>query len=545
MQEGTSKQADFIKSNLFTFGLLGIIATIAYWGTWNLFFQQDEWAGLGNYYALSGDLMSRLVEYYQPLFGRNLGHFLPFVPAVNFVRYSLFGLNYAPYAIASLLLHIVISYSVFRLVKLVTGKYQYSLFAALFFAICSSASQAVIWVGTSVPTQFATLFSAACVVNWLTWLSTQSKKNLYLTFGFLIAAIGFKETAVFLLVFLPLSYLLHGNKGNGRILYLFLLLGFGYTFLRFLVAGWERTLLLIVGSVGGVLLPFKGLGQILVPQELLLKISVEVTDLFGLGPRAGSINYALFVERVVAQSIFTGIGFFALLWGYFATKKTKAARNYLLFCVFFVLAFIPLALVPTPDGRYAFLTPRSLYLPLIAAAGLGAVALPVIKRSGTYLFLGLIILHIYALRVGIQSLARDAITRMKILRTIKETYPDLPSKAVFYVDSFSSYYGLPKEVKIVPFQSGFGQTLLVWYQSGEDWPKAFLTDSFLWEISAQGYKESDNRGFGYYRDKQLLARDLAEYDIPRNSLFAFQWMGEVAGLSDITQQLRAEIYEAN
>src|SRR3990167_8934429 len=127
--------------------LIVTLVLTVYWGSWNGFFQQDEWAGLGRFYASGISLLDKLQNYYSSIFlNRGIGHFLPFTPAVNFLQYSLFGLNYASYAFLSLGLHISKSKTI-------------SLVAAVFFAVASSGSQAVLWVGTSIPTQMAAMFS--------------------------------------------------------------------------------------------------------------------------------------------------------------------------------------------------------------------------------------------------------------------------------------------------------------------------------------------------------------------------------------------------
>jgi hypothetical protein len=133
--------------------------------------------------------------------------------------------------------------------------------------------------------------------------------------------------------------------------------------------------------------------------------------------------------------------------------------------------------------------------------------------------------------------------RSEILTTIKKTYPNLLPKAVFYTESNSSYYGLPEKDKIMPFQSGFGQTLLAWYYKDEMFPKEFFNDRFLWEIKDQGYREFSNRGFGYYRDIDLLKSTVLEYKIPKESIYAFSWDSKHRILRNISDRIRQEIYK--
>jgi len=119
--------------------------------------------------------------------------------------------------------------------------------------------------------------------------------------------------------------------------------------------------------------------------------------------------------------------------------------------------------------------------------------------------------------------------------------PKLPKNAVFYTESDSVYYGLPDQEKILPFQSGFGQTLLVYYQQNEQYSYKFYKDFFLWEISEQGYRETDGRGFGYYHNFDLLKKDLKQYNIPTDSIIAYSWNSKASTLINITDEVKARL----
>jgi hypothetical protein len=106
-----------------------------------------------------------------------------------------------------------------------------------------------------------------------------------------------------------------------------------------------------------------------------------------------------------------------------------------------------------------------------------------------------------------------------------------------------SYYGLPSEEKMLPFQSGLGQTLLVWYHDQENYPNEFYQNRFLWEITDQGYQEVGDRGFGYFRDKDLLRQAIAQYNLVPESLVAFSWNSQTEELKDVTVLVREELFK--
>ena len=154
-----------------------------------------------------------------------------------------------------------------------------------------------------------------------------------------------------------------------------------------------------------------------------------------------------------------------------------------------------------------------------------------------------IIPNLYFLNQNLVEFTRRGEVRKSILTTIQLVYPDLPDKVVVYTQSNQPYYGLPPETKILPFQSGLGQTLLVWYYPTEKFPKEFFADRFLWDIEEQGYKEVGDHGFGYFRDLDLLRDAIGQYNLPGESVIAFSWDGKKNFLTDITQEVRNEIYD--
>ena len=135
--------------------------------------------------------------------------------------------------------------------------------------------------------------------------------------------------------------------------------------------------------------------------------------------------------------------------------------------------------------------------------------------------------------------------RIEILNSIKKSYPTLPEKVIFYTDSNKSYYGLPDEDKIIPFQSGLGQTLLLWYYSDEKFSKVFFENKYLWGILSDGYKEIDDRGLGYFRDFERLKNAVNDNNLNPESVIAFRWDYYTNTLTDITREIRSKLKNEN
>ena len=158
--------------------------------------------------------------------------------------------------------------------------------------------------------------------------------------------------------------------------------------------------------------------------------------------------------------------------------------------------------------------------------------------------LPLLIFHFWTNRKFTDQILLRSRTRKSILDQIIKTYPRLPEKVVFYTESDTAFYGLPPEERIMPFQSGFGQTLLVWYfNQGENWPACFFKpeDDFLFAITEEGYRECSGRGFGYFRNFNLLQETLVENNLSKENVIAFVFKLKYNELIDVTRKVRENL----
>ena len=91
----------------------------------------------------------------------------------------------------------------------------------------------------------------------------------------------------------------------------------------------------------------------------------------------------------------------------------------------------------------------------------------------------------------------------------KSLVPELPNKTVFFITSNQDFI---VENNPLPFQQGIGYTLMVWYWDMSPVPVEFLLNDHLWDLASQGYKEIDNRGFGYFTEEYKLEETIKDYD---------------------------------
>ena len=142
----------------------------------------------------------------------------------------------------------------------------------------------------------------------------------------------------------------------------------------------------------------------------------------------------------------------------------------------------------------------------------------------------------------LKILADSGNDRKAILYQIKHSYSTLPKKVVFYMNSDTSFYGLPESEKIFPFEVNLGYTLIVWYQSQEHFPPEFFDKTiFLDKLTDEGYKEIDGRGFGYFRNWDTLIRTTRDNQLEKDSIVAFEYNSRTKSVEDITSKIRAKI----
>jgi len=143
----------------------------------------------------------------------------------------------------------------------------------------------------------------------------------------------------------------------------------------------------------------------------------------------------------------------------------------------------------------------------------------------------------------IETSFKEGQVRENILKTIKNSHPVLPKKVIIYSDSDSPLYGLADQYKILPFQSGFGQTVLVWYYNGDNINREFYKDRFLWNITSEGYKEISGQGFGYFRNFDTLKSVVKQYNIPLDSVIAYSWKKDTGEFKEESMLIRDKLKE--
>ena len=503
------------------------------------FFQQDEILGFG-----------RFIEY-----GRNIildaflvnriKHFVPLTMAVSYYIYKIFGMNSFVFTSLGLGFHLINGLLIYRVSLHYLKNKVLSLLAVLIFLSSSVAGQLIMWPVIS-------LNSISLTFSLLAWLAIVKKKLRWVPVFFLGAVFSVEYSAG-LIFFIPLAiYHTIGKdlKEKIRAILPFSVVATGYCALRFLPIFFNGHAKTSVIGVGGT--PFiskvighvpRYFGQLFFGQDILLYLSKKMQEILGLTGLGTA-----YAETSIFPIVSFSLGFILIVLFVVFYRRT-----YLLPFSFIFFSSLPFLLVPGNIGTSSVIASRYMYFGVAGMALVIAFILKYLidsKKKGwltlvIFLIAFLVVRGTYVNFMSGERLYATGKLRVRILNLIKSSYPALPQRAVFYSESNKSYYGLPDKEVILPFQSGFGQTLMMFYSDSDKLPTSFYPGLYLWEITSQGYEEHEGRGFGYFRDLTLLKETVKKYNLPPEAIIAFSWNGFTGEMTEISDRIRRDVSESN
>ncbi|PJE67493.1 hypothetical protein COU95_02125 [Candidatus Shapirobacteria bacterium CG10_big_fil_rev_8_21_14_0_10_40_9] len=538
--------------------LLIVIIGLFYSKVLSGFFVQDEWYGFG-WFLLHKDL--NLLELLRFFFAPDIGHYNPLTNIVTSLFFFHWGINYTKFAIIGILMHVFVSMAVYFLAKIVfKGNRILAFFVALIFGLFASPYQGVAWVVTNIATLSSSFLGVVSAIIFFTFLNVRKRRFLVWSLLFLLVSLLFKEITIGLF---PLFFVLCLIRTSGQVKRksAFLIIFFAAGYILFRVAMFftpHQTGSLLFSQPPSariviynfITLPIKSLAQTVVSPEFMKMTSLSLARIFptSISGIPGSPVFEAFAVEKIMEIVTLVVGLALIFVGLFIVRKSR--RNDFKDSVLLGLGWIIInsfifSISPGVSRPIFIVDSRNLYFTSVGIAIFLAGFLKLLtgEKTKTFLILALaiLILNIYWLNFNISSFVKVGIIRKNILEKIVMSYPRLPPKAVIYAMSDISYYGLPENERILPFQSGFGQTLLVFYNQSEEFPNDFFPGNYLWDIESQGYEEHGLRGFGYFRDLELLKKTLNEYNIPKESVIAFSWSSSTNQLTDITLEVRSKL----
>lgn len=529
-----------------------VIILVTYWGLDQTFYQQDEWQELG--LILSGEITPNPFDRYS-FWQLLLGQGRPLSELFYYTIFRASPFSITPFAVFGIFFHWLNAILVFLLVQRLTRMAGVAAIAAIFFAVNAVAHESLTWVA-AFGTLPATTLILLAILSYYQFIVSDKVKWFWLALLALFTSLLFKEIGIFLVVFLPAMFLVLKKESLRQTLKVnapLLLYGVLVAIYRIgsLLASDQAIGTLTTGAssnqwqplVNGVLYPLLGTVEAFVPPPAIFGLAKPIASwLFPSITQLSQFDSIAYTEVATSlMLVISGVSLW-LLWRFFRSQKTWPTLILALLLIW--SSFIPYIVVKAGsaylDSRYYYIAGIGAGIILgiltwrvwqLGKVGKAVVAMVLITVLGYH---GLTIRKFIA---GQVALAKE---RRAILTTMKQFLPALGEKTVIYVAGDRDYH-IPDHK--LPFQQGIGYTLLVWYSDVGSVPKTLLGDRFLWEMGAQGYRETDEQGFGYFSRIDKLAESVREYKIPLENIFGFYWDSEKSELRPQTlEQLQEPAY---
>lgn len=544
------------RSHILSLLIIILVTLISFWGINRIFFQQDEWLGLGGA-IYRQEIFGTLGSIKQVFNFQNKNEstrFLPVTSIANHLLYNNFKLNTGAYGLLSLTIVIVCTFLINSVIYKLTNSYLISTGTSLLWVTNNLAYQAFTWIATMMPSLLTMLFFLLGLYFLL--IFNEKKKNYFFVTSMLSVTPSLlsKESSIFYLItYSMIIWFFFKEKINEVqklkltiLLFIPLLIGIFFPRLLFSLNN-QNNFSPSVASASAVEITYN---LFLIPAKSLFHVYFPQSKIYGLTYLANNIHYSAQTNGFVVESIITDalsllIAFYLLLIIFMITLLAKIEhRKVILFSLIsFFASTLPFIIF---KNDAAVLENRFYIFPALwAGLLLNSVLFTLFSKFGRFrsiliilTFMPIIIYNISGIR---KSLIQDILIgnyRKGILNTVSEVKPQLKSNNVFYF--FTDNNGFYE------FQSGFGQTLAVFlYDSGKI-PREVLTDRDYWEPSFEGLKSFNQGKFGYFMTYTKLVKELKNNtDISLASVYSFYWdpsRHSVKNVSDvIREKLRKDI----
>lgn len=564
----TTLPADVKKIILTFFAFFALI----FWftsGVTQTFFQQDEWNGFGLVLQLQEGSWLDWFGLLSP------SHFIPLSQFVWFVMYRLFGFEAQYYALAGLVLHAISCVLIVRLGEIMTKNRWIGLLTGILFATNFRAAQAF----THMAIFPATLTGYIVIISFLLYLFTiDGKKLFHRTHAFVLSGLFlfsmlFREDGLILPVLL-LGYLAFFQpKAFSKKNLWFFIIFFGVVaaFVLFRVS-LQLTNPHAIGITGSGALKTIVYNAVSLPVKLVVQNIFEGIQLFNLFWANKARFYPEYHHQITTGLMYTVVYDFvmltvgvllACLYGIFSLgKKYEKYWHIVGFSLLWIVVSAGLLSVVgrahnVVESRYLYLTsfPVLLMLAQLFVHLWSLRTSRVVRLIARVAVITVVVIFTWwsyrDMQITIARYKKQSAARMSLLASLLKLYPTIPQRSIFYVECGGvcvkniDLVGVPNEY-VLPFTSGPGWIFMLQYARADE--KAFAPffsrldgKEFLWDLGVQGYRQIDNRGFGYFVDKKLLLETLRDRKLDPSVVIALAYDEESHSFRDISPSVQQEM----
>lgn len=561
------------------------------------YFEADEWFHFTHYLPLLGEkygAISAITKSITDTLALSEGqHIVPIGEEIFYLNTRFLELNFSYYAFISIFLHSINSFLVFLLIKeLLKGRKGeinlYALGGGIFFALSAIPMHAVTWAAFYGQNVLSITFFILSILFLKKALNNKSTKYLMLSSVFFFLDLLTKETAVVLVLILPLLFFLQRGIFPLRYfikifsvpLIFFLIFRFLIPTMYFWINSWINSNLPLTGNTISpqviqkgtdlsliifrtITFPLSMLSQVFFANATILSFMGIIAPLIYYqypGEPAIRSTYRLFFVNGPGINLMFYLLSFVILYivirlikVYFREKRNIEARTLLLGLAIIIFGALPLVLnvLRMPWWGTEYFDSRHYYMPSVGAAILfpffivaaGNLLTNLIKVlrvnvpvqvSVSILFILWLVNNSNVFKYNMNVIVDlTGYPRREIITQLKRELPSLPKTAVIYTETDGKgAYGT-----ILPFQTSFPQILTVVYYP---FPDSFY-NKFIFDANSEGYFFSEGRGFGYYNSKESLRKALLTKKFSIEDVYGFYYDSQNIRVKNITNSIRNEL----
>ena len=473
--------------------LFSVIVLLTYRDVWFIYFQQDEWFwfkkillfdhyGIWNHFQVVSN------------------HFTPLFSLQFDLMMRLFGFNTFFYGLYNFVLHYINTVLVFVFAKKVTRSEKIGIIAGALFAVAATPVEAVTWYGTSPMSLPSTTCGLFALLLFHSYLQKGQIKKLIQSLALIIIGSLFYESLIALFLFLIVWALIEKRNRKDTISWS-MLVGVLFFIFRSLLQVTQGITIKVsyatyLATVVHHLIKFIPLGfsQLFVPTEWVYQTSLALIqynqpDILQMIPKEWDMYFNLDnLMRTFFLSFTVIIVLSLLIYIAIPFAQRERKKYIILFFLFCIINFLPFSLLPQSgleSRHFYFITiGSSVMLGIIIERFFEKIGSPIGKLLIIFLVTYYMGFQIHFIRDAVVALGRVSAVRATIVHDVVSTYKTVPPRVIFY-----------STTGVLPFQSGFGETLMVNYASQHSYIPFFKTE-FLTHMGEQGYQEMDGVGFG-------------------------------------------------
>lgn len=541
--------------------ILSLLIIVSFQQLGLTFYQQDEWLGSGQVMAFGYGVVLDGLTPLQLIFAEGR----PFSRLLGAFIFKYFAFDIYPLALYSIGFQIINTIFVFLISLKLFRNYINAFVAASFFGLSSVTHQVVSWFAASFGSQPAVFFILLAI--YFCQIYMEKKKILFLILSFFssIVSLYFKEIGIFLFIFIPFMLFLFQNKVQflEKIKTSAVFLGVTVLFvvyriidLLFLRTAHNSAHVFITSDSSNIVLtlvarsllyPLTSFSLLFIPYNVANNLAYEYVKLYYPYIPQNISRWDLIAQTSILDNVSMFLSFIMIACLYLIFKKRKEMRKKVLFAlVLFFLSIMPFIVI---SKSYAYMEPRYYHVPIIAIGIIAAIffdsLVALFKRNRIALVVLIIIFiaylryHVGVIRTDIAVQVTIADERRAFLKQLNSALPTLRSNEnIFFFTGNSEMYS---KSNFVPFQHGFGYSVLTLYYDSNRIPKKFLEKQNLFNLGEQGFLRHNEYSFGYYSEIDDLKKAFDDNNFSVENIHAYYYDNVQKQLRDISEETREKV----